>query len=490
MEDLAPGIREATIALDPTFQDILDDNISAYRDENIGRNWKIIHTFQTSVAGTVKAEANMEGDTVAYGANAQDASIVWSNASKSNLSTWQNISYGVAPGAIQRTIALKRWKINLFIPIDLYRSDQLSAAVGKSVAMTLKGTAKNVASQRANMFFTPDATHKYIGKVDSTFTAADNTTVGGHTNRHFIAFTVDSSTSRIRRFQPGMMVEFRDASNSYALLNNATDSRVIIRKVDPVNSTVYAEHIDSTKNWAVSVAAGDIVVLAQSYASSTGYGPSGLETWLKAAGAGVTAFGLDFAEFPQFGSYVKAFSSPQILNEQVMRKYVGGFMDQRGPDEWPDTCLTTAGVLADYVGEFDGRGTVYSGLRTYDSQGKPINVKGGFAAGPAFSYDGHEIGFRTGPLVQPTVAYIYKFRQNIRRYTPPMLPKAGSMSEMRDGDVEFVAPLLGFNGIFMPVTVDDSPAPYVQAPAEMCEEYCPEVLQGIKLSNLTEFTVS
>jgi hypothetical protein len=78
---------------------------------------------------------------------------------------------------------------------------------------------------------------------------------------------------------------------------------------------------------------------------------------------------------------------------------------------------------------------------------------------------------------------------NIRKYMPPRL--GGSDSQVAT-DVEFYAPTVGFNGIFMPVQKATSAtgpvanADMVQAPFWMYTLTCPMDVRSIKFTNLTE----
>jgi hypothetical protein len=475
VQDITPGIDTALIELDPTFAEVIQDKISAYRDGHMGRAWQVKHVFSTGVAGTIKAEANMNGDNLGY---AGDVANIWGNAGVTNLSTWQNISEGVSPGFTTRTVTLKRWKGNIFLPLDVLRSDALDASVGSVVAETIKGTAQNIGHAKANMFFAPEGTHKYYGKVgvldaDGDVDDTDAT----------ITLAADS---RIRRFQPGMLVEVLDATDTYSSINSATDPRVIVTYVDPINSQIKLSHVgQGTEYWEALIAAGDIIVLYNSHSETAtgGYGPSGLETWIQLKTA-TDVFGLDFTKFPQFGSDINDAGSTPSLTDELLRKYVGRFLDSHSRSQWPDTLLTTSGVLADYISSTDS-------LKTYEVQGrKSIAMKGGFSKGTGFEYNGHVLLFQSGPLIPGGTLYGLKLQNNIVRYTPPQLPGAGSMDQFRNGSVEFVGPVLGSKGIWLPCRVDDDIAPYMQAPFEICEEYAPKVIPAIKLYDLAEWSVT
>lgn len=469
-ERLAPGVRDGMVELDPTFSEVIEDYVSASRQDVIGRDWKVIHTFVVSLAGSIKPIGTIEGsgDNMAYPTTTTDGPH---SQMYSPSATFPTVADCVAPGYIQKTISLQRWRGAMAVPHDLLRADRLTAAIASAVGHTIRQTARNVAAQKANMFFASGTTRS-LGSVSSV-------SAGGTTGDTVATLVI---TGRIRKFHPGMLVEVRDYSNSYALLNNATYTKVLVKKVDPLNSTIILENTHASGTWAANIAANDILVLRGAWDSGNtkSYGPTGLEDWVKAT-ADVSVFGINLQDYPQFASYVADMSSA-TLTDQILRKYVGGFMEAYSADQWPDTLLTTAGVLADYIGETDS-------LRRFMVQGTSTDVRGGFKSGPAFDYDGRKIAFRTGPLVPSGYLYGIKLRGNIKRYAPPRLPNA-STGDLGDGSVEFVAPLGGLKGIWMHATSSDALTPYVLAPFEICEEYCPESMPGIKLTSLSEFTVS
>lgn len=486
MEDLAPGVRDGLIEIDDFFRMLLDDNVSSFRDEHVGRNWKIIHVFLVSLAGHIRAQRNMRGDTLDYVGDtsmvygAYEASDVPSGRPQgSNLATWPGVAWGLAPGYVSRTIELKRWRGTMYVPLTLFRSDRLNAAIGQQVVATVKQTTRNIALAKANLFFAISGTHKQIGTVGSSITD------GGVGVRN-VTFTL-AAGSRIRRFQPGQFVEIRDASNAYALLNDgagtgAGDPRALVTKVDPIDKKVTIQHVLSSAGWEAAVAENDIVVMAGSYdATNFGYGPSGLEYWIRPNTA-TDVYGLDFTKVPQFASQRVTISPSGPLTQEILRQYLGNWMDTHSVDQWPDCLVTTAGVLADYVGEADT-------LRLFNVQGEPTDVQGGFAGGPSYSYEGRRLPFKTSPLVAGKTLYALKLKNNIRRYTPPLLPGAGTDSRFQNADVEFIAPLLGFKSIWTPVQYKDEYTEYMGALFEICEEYAPEVLPTLRIDGLGEFSV-
>lgn len=473
-EEISPTIRDATIEMEPFFSEVIEDAISATR-EGLGRDWKVIHPFVTSLAGAIQPlpSAYIEGETLQYGTGAGEPSIEFQTGS---VTGWPTIGDAMSPGYMWRTLQLVRWRGNLFFPIDLLRADRLSANLGSSVGMILKQSGRNTAWQRVNNFMAPDATHKYLGKIAAI---SSDTDYDGTTDCRSLKVTL-AADSRMRRFAPGMLVEVRDATNSYALCNNATHPNLVVRAVNPNTGEIWMEHTYSSSTYfAAAVAVDDIIVLKNSHSGAVGYGPYGLRSWMLNSG---TFAGINLANYPQFQSVIVANSPATALTDDILKKYLGQFQDSHTPNQWPDTLLTTSGVLADYVGENDS-------LRRFQTQNASLKVKGGFGAGTSFEFDGQAYNFRTSAMMPEGQMWAFKLRNNIKRYVPPSLPGAGSNSSF-SGDVEFVAPLFGSKSIYLPVRKDDAVTPYVEAPYEIIEQYAPEEMAGIVISGLTSYSVA
>lgn len=465
-EELSPTIRDATWEVAPSFKNILSTSIGVERS-GLGRDWKAKHIFLTSLAGAIKAEGDsaIEGDTLAYGTGAGEPGVVYAQSA-----TWPGIGSSVAPGYTQKELQLKRWKGNMFVPHDLLRADQMSASLLSALTNTVKQTARNVAYQRASNFFAVNS-YKALGVVSSASISNGTATI------------VLDSTSRIRKFQPGMLVDIIDYNGGAydQKCNNASYPVMIVKSVDPTAKTVVIEHVSSSgTSFAYNPAASDLIVLKDSFTiagTPYGHGPKGPAYWLVASG---TVYGMNLAHYPQFKSVVSAVSA--TLTDTVLRNKLGAFYDTHPMEQWPDTILTTSGVIADYVGEIDD-------LRRFQVQGTAAKVRGGFGGGIGFEYDGRFTPFTPETLMPSGYAWIMKMGgKNIKRYVPPSLPGA-SGDKAFPGDVEFVAPLGGSKGIWMHTyDTDSNLTPYLQAPYEIIEEYCPEVLPGIVLTGLTEYT--
>jgi len=59
-EGLAPGITEFSVNLDPVHKEITQSRVGVVRDK-MGRNWQVLHTFQTGLAGAGKWASSLDG---------------------------------------------------------------------------------------------------------------------------------------------------------------------------------------------------------------------------------------------------------------------------------------------------------------------------------------------------------------------------------------------------------------------------------------------
>jgi len=469
-EELSPASDEALFEADPLFEEILKTSVGVVRDD-VGRDWSKKQTFVTSLAGAIKAEAatGMEGDTLTFGGSDTEPSTIYSP-----VAGWPSVGQTPSPGYAQKTISLKRWRGNLFLPLDLFRADQLNASIISAVGTTLKQTCRNVAMQRANNFTASDGV-KLLGLVGASPKNDAGDAVDDEDRECVVTL---EATTQIRRFAPGMMVEIRNDADG-TLRNDGTYPNVIITKVDPIGGTIRVTHVSSSGTWATAPAADDYIVLANSFtAAATGHGPTGLLQWITNSG---TPYGISLTNFPQFKSKITAISA--TLTDQLLKAHLGAFQDTHNRDQWPETLIVTPGVLSDYNQEV----VTY---RNYESQNQPIRRHGGFDSGARFSFDGWEYRFATSNIIPKGYVIACKMRNgNIQRLVPPNLPGSGSQEEFPQ-DVEFIAPALGFPRPWMHTTSSDQLTPYVQAPFEIIEEYVPEVIPGVILTGATEYSTS
>jgi hypothetical protein len=467
-EEISPGIRDSLNGLDPVFREITDSSMGVTR-EGVGRDYKVKHTFVTSLAGGIRAlaDTNMEGDTLALGGTSGTSAVT--SYAQNTTPGFPGINESPGPGYVQRTLQLKRWRGNLFMPMDLLRADALDASIGSAVALTIKQTAKNIAVRKALKFFDSTAlmTLGTLGTVAS----------GGATT---VAVVAAIAGMKPRSIYPGMAVNVY-ASNAASRCDTGVVG--IVQAVEYTGLNAGAGNITIAPvggSWASQVASTDVVVpYGSTNAITASYGPSGPVDWMKTTG---TIFGIATANFPQFRSYGQAMGAS--LTGELMRRLIGPYLVQFDESQMPDTILTTPGAVADYVGEMDGKWQINM---TGGSGNVIDNYKTGYKGVTAVVLDGVTLDLRSSAYMTKSAGWVMKLKNNIKRYVPPGLPGAASDGRF-GGDVEFIAPLGGLKGIWMHATSSDSVTGMIQAPFEIVEEYAPESVRGILLSTITEWT--
>lgn len=466
-EGLNNGVRDARLKVDPLFEDIVQDSVSTVRDQ-YGRSWQALHTFVVSGAGAFRAYANSNGSDILYGETPGSA-LYQTGTTYDSPRAFPGLSEFVAPGFVQRTIGLKQWTGNIFMPHQILRSDKLTAAIGSMFEHTMKGTARTFAQWRANLFFQREQTYRAIGTV-ATVTEYDGTAHQA-TDKNIL---ITLATGRVRRFQPGMIVDILDASDNTTILNKGP---LTVHSVDPLNSTIRLDSIQKTGgafyDFNGVVAAGDMLLLRNSVSA----GPSGLKSWITDTGS-ASIYGMPLAQVPQLKSAIIT-NLADTLTDSTLRRITGTICDAWGPDMEPNLFITTQGVLNGYLAELDD-------LRQVQVNGTTVSRKGGFSKGTTFTYDGREKEFRASSLIDSGYLYGIKRDNNIKRYVPPGLPGAGTNGQV-SGELEFIAPLGGVSGIWSHVIDSNgNMTDMVQAPFTMHEEYAPEVPQSLEIGGITE----
>lgn len=457
-ETFSPQIRESLVGIDPFMGDFLENNVSA-TSEGMGRDYYVLHTIVTSLAGAIKATGAPLGDTLALDGNPYNGASPTTARSityaASSLSTFPSIGDFVGPGSIVRKVQLRGWQGSMYLPIDLKRASSLTAAIADSVRINVEQTAKNVAMQRANSFMSPEYTHRALDTLSGSIS-------GGTTSHTYVTFTA----TRPRAFAPGMMVDIHDATGGWALVHNGG---FVVRSVNPWTGAVTLDTANAATISTANVAAGDVVCLR----GSRGNGPFGLFYWLTNTG---TVFNIDLTVDTVYQSMVIN-NLGTALTDSKLREYFGGFISRMDLDKLPDLLLTTQGVINGWLAEVDDmkRWMPTGGASDRGNKGEYM-----------FNYDSRSYPIRACTLMPSGWLAAFKSKNNIIRYTVPRIRGTGTEGEFSN-EVEFIAPLLGSTSIWMPTrTSTGAVTRMMQAPFEIVENYAPEVMQGILIKGITE----
>lgn len=451
-EEISFVRKETEPEVDGIFQKVHETSNGV--TQGLGRSWNFIQTFSTGLAGSFK-NVSAGGPTLT-----QDGNVYHWDALTRKFPT---ISDRVTtPGTVQKTITLLEGMGNFMLPFQYFQADRLDASIADAVSLAIRGTAKNVNQSEANHFYTNNSGQKQVIEV----LAAPAT--GNGTSTVTIVVDGTEAKGRIGRIMPGMTLDARDTSASDAVLTNGAGG--IVKTVDYVNKTFVIEFSGS-----VTFAASDWLGLAGSELTGANdlVGPKGAEYWLANSG---TIYGINLANHPQFKSIVA--SETGVLDEAMLNKYVGGFYDAYGGLCHLDSVITTTGVLTAYMESIDG-------LYRYDRNNTRLTVKEGWTS-IDYAWQGQTFEMMASRYQLPGQSYICKTgNQNLKRYVPPKVSGTSGRGEF-PGDIQFVAPWMGSNTVFLPTRASDAITEMVEAPFVYFREWCPDQLQGIKLTGLTE----
>lgn len=460
-EELAPGIRESLADIDEVFKNIVSTSMGVERD-GLGRTWQFIHTFETGLSGGYKIRS-AAGPNVVAGLN--NVTMLGTPQGYPSQAEVTSAAY------LQKTITLKEGAGSLAIPHQYLRADQLSAAIGSAVKAELRGTAKKIAHTHAIHFYLDDTVNAAIGDVgDVSATVTNNTTTAITVN-----FGGTNAQAPIRRFYPGMLVDFFKAATPFTQRNPS--SLWVTDELDPLGDKVVFRSVDGVT--AVTLEDDDVVVFKDSRAQAF----SGLNTWIKNSGL---IFGIDTAKFPHFKSHLPS-SIGAALTETVLNKHWARFYDAYGTTMKLDTVITTPGVTIGYLDNLSAPASATDVTVTrHQRQGEPLEVSAGWG-GFNYVYNGMPVSWLISSYVARGLLYGIKLgMQNIKRFVPPAIP--GTTSEDGfDGSVEFIAPLGGSNGPFLHSRLPSGAVgDNVEAPFAVVQEFAPEYVQSIKMVGITE----
>ena len=464
-EEISPGIQESLPDIDGIFRTMKSTSMGVVRNTGIGRDYKVKHNFTASLAGAFFWKASPLGSTVNSNVSPP---VMWDT-----LVAFPGADEATNMGTVQRELQLVQGTGNFFLPIQLFQVDTLDAATIKYVGENIRQVAKLVAHMNALSFYTviPTNTFKPMARIESV-------TSGGTTGDATVTISLDGTTylnGRIRNFYPGMLVDIFDTNASYASFIPSSNYAVVTT-VDYLNKTVTIVTTAGGTWDTNNIAAGDYILAKDTGApgggTPVGYGPSGLETWIKSSG---TVFGIALGTYPQFKSLVTAVSDS--LTESTLNRYIGTFFDDLGMKL--DTVITTGGVVRELLDQVEDLGQ-------FQRQGAVVQWKGGWGD-IGYQYNGHSFKWLLSSYSQPGSAYIVKTGSgNLKRYVPPRVPGTGTHKAF-DGEVQFVAPWGGSKSIFKPLhNSSGATTELVEAPFITLHECAPTDIQSIKLTGLTE----
>lgn len=462
-EELSPTVGEILPTVDPVFGTMNATSVGVRRDA-VGRDWEVKKTFVTSLSGafewrsaadTAPTTSQMTATLSAYGTT--PPAVVYDTPPSFPAATEASNL-----GLTQRTIRLCQGNGNMSFPLQILGTDQMSASIMSYVAKSIKLTARHIAQQRAISFYATDANKSIcsVASVDDGTSATPTITIGSNSS---------ATNDRIAGLQVGMHVDIWDSTGSGTQRNSGEE--LMVYAVDPLGGTVKLYTSDGA-GCTSTIVATDILVPK----NSVTLGPSSLADWVVASGS---PFGLSLTSFPQLKSVLD--TTGGSLTESLLNSVVGKFDDAYSGWVDLDTILTTGGVMREFVDQAEDLGQ-------FQRQGAALNLKAGFTD-VGYTYNGRNFKWIISRYCPSGTLYIIKTGgQNLSRYMPPRVKGSGSNTAF-DGEVEFFAPLGGSSGIFKHAHASSgATTEMVEAPFYLFTEIAPELMQGIKMTGLTENT--
>ena len=475
-ERLSEGVRDSLPRLDPFWKMFHDTYIGVSRDQ-IGKNWKAIHTFSESLHGAFK--------WVDVAGSAVDSTILTHSHIPSAVREYPGIEDTTMPGYFTMTITLAEGLGNLFVPQQYLRADQLDPAIGDTVGDLIRGCAQLTALQDIAAFYhtqtastTLAETGVILGRVGDASPTNDATSI------------TLGIKGAVNQFYNGQHVEIRSDTTPWATRHSTC--QVVVDSVKYVPESTdegYGEVTFKTKDGVTTfsgVVTDDMIIQQD----SIGHGPHGPDHWLSIANT--DCYGIDLTARKQFHSIVKA--SVGDLDETSLNQYFARAWKAYGTLNFPDAVLTSMGVTTALLD------TSYGLANRFNRDLGERNVlKMGFdEPGPgAYMFNGIPIKWFVSPYMPSDSdmsgtqnggrLWAMKTRDNnIRRYLAPPLP--GSKRHAQFGsEVEFVLGGRGPEGIFKAYhSTTGRSTEWREAPFNRHVEYAPAYLPGINLSGITE----
>jgi hypothetical protein len=461
-EELSYSKKETAPQVDGVFSRIYETSRGVKM--GIGRNWQVLVTFTTGLAGGFKNVSAAGPSTLDQASTGQ--ANMWDSTT---LRSYPTVGQVATPATVQKTLTLVQGMGAFLLPWHYAQAEALGDnSIADPLDIIIRQTGKMVNQSEANHFYTNNATTKPI--FIATTVSTDVTTNGAATCVFSFAAGT-ASVGRIGRLMPGMLVDAMDVS--------ATPDAVLTQGTGGVVTTV--DYIAKTfsvffPEGAVTFADGDYLIQSGSTsASSATVGPSGAESWLTDTG---TVFGISLTTHPQWKSLVATVNA--VLDGAQLDKYVGGFYDAYGGMYDLDSVIITNGALTAYRESYDG-------LFRYERNNQRLRLKDGWSE-MDFEWNGRRFQFLTSRYQKAGQAYIIKMEQgNIRWYVPPPVVDSQTKKEF-PRNIQFTAPFYGSRNIFLPERAGTTAAltEFNTAPFICLRECCPEQIPGIFLKNLTE----
>ena len=486
-EDFGKGVTQATKDIDPWSKKLVDSSMGVARD-GLGKNWKKIQVFKTGLAGAATWRS-VVGPAPVTGTTANDKFTTYGTAAAFTApQTFPGAEQITFPSYVQSEVQLKEMYGNFQVPVEVMRIDMIPTNVGNHFEAILEGASRRVALREILAFWAHSqstlgtSSGAYVTGVASQNITCD---AGGDWSGTSTAITNSDGITRydLLRLQDGECVDIWEWSGAAWVKLNGTVPYFVALTDDLGISFKLVGFSGSD----VTLTSGRTFEL-HPFGSATGSTtttitsnqPTPLSGWIKSSG---TVFGLNLANYPFFKSLVKALSAgEQVLTEQVLNRYINGFLTSKPHAGRIDTLVTTPGVKSKYVNNLD-----FTGRR--DRFAMPVSLNEGYTEKWNYQRDGYELMVETSNFCPEGNLYGLVMRNgNIKKITPPQPGGVGKHPKFGEY-VEFFGKITG-NSIFVPVRDNTASrgsfTDWVEAPFKRWLEYMPDSFCGVRLTGLAE----
>lgn len=476
-EDFGKSIMAASHDEDPWSSNLINSSMGVSRD-GLGRGWQKFQVFKQGLGGAARWRP-VTGNSITTSQDDNQFAIYGTAAPQ----TFPDLDEQTAPTYVQANITLKEMAGSFPVPTELLRLDQNPNNIANQVGAIIEASARRVARREILAFWGESATNSGTVGAYAKVNNSGNVTIkadGVVSGSTAITEAMGLTRYMCLRFQPGESLDvYRNNSGTYTQKNTAASQPVFVAFVDPVaieikliaysGSDITLTGGENHELWpreSSTLAAGAV----------TNHQPTALEQVIVNSG---TVYGLSLTNFPFFKSVVAAVNGS--LTENVLNKFVGGFLVVKPASGKIDSLVTTPGVKNEYVNNL-----TYSGRR--DRFSMPVSLGGeGFTSDWGYQWDGTKMAMDTSSFCPEGTLFGLKLANgNWKKIVPPGIPGTGSDGRFGDG-VEFLGSMT-HNSIFVPAREPTSAAytDFLEAPFKRWLEYMPEYICGMKLTGLTE----
>jgi hypothetical protein len=494
------------------WEDHIISNSSIAPSGDIGRDYKILKTFQGSLAGVIDP-GGPTNDFALYGDTTTDLGSKLFMQGLSN--TFPDPRRGMNAKTYRLGIPLRTMNANIMLTLGELQAEATPALIGEIIAPKFTGFARNMALFLCNSFYTSqNNTFQLTSLLTGNFTYTDNGTVNS-------TMVIDTTYTNyaVDRFQVGMQCSLFDATGATERSTTAATAgltMLVVKAVDELTGKVYFGGVKKTDfsvltdMQTIGAATTDIIVpynlkgtaTTPWNVDATNYftGIAGIRSWMKPGDASGNTYNaantllgaeadssnrINVNTHPEFKSMTVSMGGA-AMTEHKLRQILRRFHMAKGKyGKSIDTLLASDGVWLAYEQTKIGREIIdrTGGLSSLNNQGS--------AEGFTFQMDGRTYKGLTDSFIESGVMYGIKGGSNWKRYVPNE-QKGVSRFDKADAWVpfRFVASALGMPGNKIPIQSASGNFTMVtegaQMPGHLRMQLVPEQPDGIIIDSCGE----